>query len=224
MILLTELDRTFFEYLRLRIIQAQRLPDWRNLTGTLEEKRTAYRAAKENINRPIEVIGYGNAVDRGTKYANTIILDRKTILEGSLGGFKTFVTQDNIKFKERPKTSKDIVYEVRFFSENIFDFNLLENIVVGLFTNSPYFKYISPNAWDLTGANLFTQYTGLVDISDNNFNEKVLTFAVKDVFLDSDLGLRTAAPLNSISFDVYAYFNGELNNTNDTASSQTVTN
>lgn len=223
--ILTELDRTFFEYLRLQIVEYDRLPDWRELTGTLAEKRTAYRAAKEEITAPIEVIGYGNAKDRGTKKGNTIILDRKIISTGNLGGFKTFFPPVGETIEERPKNTVDISYEVRYFSTDIFDFNLLENIVVGMFTGKPFFKLVGQNNWELSGENIFIQYTGTVDLTDYNFAEKVLTFTVKDIFLDTKIQTQRAVPINSISFDVYAYFSGELNeNNNDTGSVETVVN
>jgi hypothetical protein len=212
--ILNELDRTFFEYLRKIIVANNRLPDWRTLTGTEEQKRAAYKTAKEVIGKDsIEIFGYGGARDRGTKYNNTIVIDRKTADTGVIGGYKTTYLDTDGKTRERPKSTVHIDYTIRFFAEDVFTFNLMENIVVGLFLNTPYFKLINPENWELSDIDIFTVYTGLVDLTSVDFLEKVLTFSVRDIYLDSDINPQNFVLLNTINYSIFSHFNTELNDT-----------
>ena len=212
--ILNELDRTFFEYLRRALVENNRLPNWRTLTGTEEEKRAAYTAAKEVIGTDsIEVFGYGAARDRGTKYNNTIVIDRKTADVGNIGGYKTTYLDTDGKTRERPKTTVHIDYTIRFFAEDVFTFNLMENLVCGMFINTPYFKLINPGDWDLSATNIFTVYTGLVDLTDRDFLEKVLTFSVRDIYLDSDINPQNFVLLNTINYSIFSHFNTDANDT-----------
>lgn len=218
--ILNELDRTFFEYLRKLIVENNRLPDWRTLTGTEAEKRAAYKAAKEALgNESIEVFGYGSARNRGTKYNNTIVIDRKTVTNGQIGGYKAFYADEGGNVSELPKSTVNVDYTVTFFAEDIFTFNLIENIVCSLFINNPYFKLINADNWDLSNTDIFTVYTGLVDITDVNFLEKVLTFSVRDVFLGDKINPQSFVILNTINYSIYSHFNTTDNDTGGIESS-----
>lgn len=203
--------------LRKAVVASGRLPDWRTITGAdLAAKRANYKAAKEAIKRPIEVFGHGYSRTRGKKYANSIVIDRTTQETGGIGAFGTTQkvpiydpdTEELTGYNQihLPKSSLDLLYQIRYFSDNVFDLNLMDNIALALFNTSPYLEVLAVDSWEDSGGRIYTQKGNTLDLTTPDFLEKVLQVTVKDFWLENLTPTATFVPLTTVNFSVYNMF------------------
>lgn len=233
---LDTLDRTVFEMVRKSVVAAGRLPDWRTIVGAdVNEKRLNYKTAKNVMKSGgtdvIEVFGHGGARNRGIRYANTIVIDRVSTAKGTLGAYaiknlsdtegdddfsSDFGGTGSNQFSETrlPHRSYDISYQIRYFSDNIFNLNLMEGLLFNIFNISPYIQILQPNSWDINPQiSVLTTVGNTLDLTSPEYLEKIFQVEMMDYWVYDTNIISTYVPLNTINFGILNKFDSsELTN------------
>src|SRR5690606_2016746 len=135
------LDRTLYEYTRLKIVELGYLPDITNY-NTNEEYLAAKIALSKTLkyNQLIEVFGVGAPESRDEKIPNKITINRKEIFDGSFGTFGAVsfeLNQGNesyTKYKNPPRC-KNIEYDIRIISNSAFYDRIMHSIILNVFND-----------------------------------------------------------------------------------------
>jgi len=202
---ISEIDRMFFEVLRLRLVSGGFLPD-----VTLYANASAYEQAKQAIitaNRQIiDLFGVGAGDSRATVIGNRITIDRIKQERGSIAGGTTEMVKTGQTWKEVQidDFSRDLVYEIRVIARNANYFRVAEDIVNYEIGERRYLSTIGENGLP-TPDKVLTEWTGSVDVSSTTeYLESMHRFVVSDVWLMKEKVLRTGIPaLSSVDYFVY---------------------
>jgi hypothetical protein len=208
--LLSEVDRAFFEVLRLGVVAAGYLPDVK-----LQSTPNDYKVAKETLEgtvpggKLIEVFGVGSSFSRAEKVSHKITIDRKEVSPGTVSGasvMKHISYEENgeQKFKKvfYPPRMSTLVYDIRIITDSI----AYERVLMGIVD-----RYL-PSIYTLKGVNSIGDFTQddvpiwrgsvqNVSMLDNSNIEWVYRYEVRDIWIEQEFEVTTGiVPLTTIDF------------------------
>lgn len=203
-----DIDRTIYENLRLKTVNAGYLPNIDSFERTEQGKQqwlNALHGVENEKGFIIDIFGVGASIDRGeltTCRMIVIRLDGKngtlqnTEYEATIGGFN----QVTVKY------SRTLTYEIRVICRTAEQEQLLNDIVESAFSGVS--KYLTVNSGrglpSTLGFKIFRMNDYNVTVYDHI--ERRFTYSVKDVFIDSNSESTAVAisPITSIDFTVNA--------------------
>jgi len=205
---LESLDRTIFELVRLKLVEKGLLPDI-TAYATLE----LYEAAKKTWG-PIlvEVFGVGQSKARDKKGSHRIVIDRKGLAMGTLGGNTTY-HEENADYlegedfkrftkKRRPENTFNVNYEIRIITNSTSVDRKLSDVMYSSLGTHRFTKLIEGEVFGTKSALIV--YNGDVDVSSTDFIERLFMYMYSDVWLDStsETLSTSIAPLLEITIKV----------------------
>lgn len=201
-----EIDRAIYESIRLGVVEAGRLPDWRSMAGTGTTKQANYEAAKSVLRATvslIEVVSIGSFNSKDEKTLNRISINRKAITNGSIGtaGVHEYIPNGNSTFNKLtyPDSSSDIAYEVRVITDKTADERLCGTILNKALGKKRAITLFDDNFAPNTAKYFMLEFTGSVDVSNADFREVIYNYSVRDVFIDEVEELSTVVPLTTVT-------------------------
>lgn len=211
-----ELDRMFFESLRLAVVAAGYIPD-QTIYGSASEYETAKTVLRNTPKQLIEVFGAANEDARDAKSINKIVIDRKNKEKGTIGGNPAtyFVVKNpslNTFTKKRyPDTSSHIHYEVRIIGE-FTSYDRIMCSIVDTVLGSKRFLQTVDGTGTFTENRVLVTFEGEITLPKFSFLERIFKFKVHDVFVEDSTILRDDIPkLSTICYNLY---NEEVTDTN----------
>lgn len=203
---LAEIDRAFFEYIRLEIVKAGFLPDM-----LLYSSQEEWDAAREQLSQTlpnglIEIFGVGAADDRDEWTGNKIVINRTTEENSSRvgGGAIEYIrnpTTNTFTSQFIPFQATNITYEVQFNAMNVMYERIMSDIVTKALGHKGF-----KNSMGAISLNIdkffYVRRLQKIDTSVLHFLQKVVIFNVEDIFLtaDSEILDTDIVPMNSITF------------------------
>jgi hypothetical protein len=128
-----QIDRAFYERIRLKLVADNRLPD-RLLYETNSSQYKADLAAKTNL---IEVYGVSEKLARGEVKGSRVYVDYINLEQGSIGltGFDYEYDEvaENYIRRKMPDRSVNLIYEIRLITDKLGDKRYLDKIILQLF-------------------------------------------------------------------------------------------
>lgn len=219
---LTDIDRSFFETLRLKVVGLGFLPNQLSYSN-VEDYNSAKIALNQSLSLQgksiIEIFGVGSSETRGELLVSRITIDRKEIGNGSFGvGKSTIYEQYEVsgitKYRKKAfpsEKAKSITYEIRFFTNSVDMERDLINILFSVFDDSTIL-----NVFDTYGVAttetfevIKRNFVSIPKMSD--WFETLMTLEVKDTFISPMVIVKTDIPVLS-TFNLYLY---PVNNKND---------
>lgn len=206
----TELDRTVYELIRLKLVASDLLPDI-----TLYATAVAYESAKiahvAAGKKLVEVFGVGSSEARDKKASHRIVVDRKATSTGTLGGGTPYYVpiavaegeDPRFQKKIRPEMSSNVNYEVRLITNSTEMDRLCSQLIYASLGIRRHTKL-------LTGGVLGSKmglivFGGETNVSSTDFTERLFQYGFPDVWLDvTSYDDREVASLTSIKFSLGA--------------------
>jgi hypothetical protein len=191
---LEELDRTLVRLIQLELINIGVAVD------PLGKTVDAYVAAKAALlsslgpnGRIVEVYGVASSEKRDEKTSCKIIIDRRSIPLGDIGGFgvKYFdKTGDGAgaTFTKRqyPASTRDINYEIRLISDRTDYERIMQNVLSNVFGEFGYVNSVRSDTGALTDKVFYIEKGTGVNMSESNMIEWMIPYTIKDIFITSE--------------------------------------
>ena len=202
-----ELDRTFYEVLRLELVALGYLPDITQYTVESD-----YAAAKEAIvtsgKEVIELFGVGASIARDEKTNSKITIDRKSGGSGTIGSSGLFYyepytdgTQRKFRKMAYPDQTKNIRYEIRTIAKTRAYEVIMQDILYNLFDQKKYLNTIDVNTELFTDKKFLVKYEGDVDVSVVRYKERMFSYLVPDIYVNNPKVNRSGiVPLTSVGW------------------------
>lgn len=211
MVSLEIVDRTLFEYIRREVVTQGLLPDWRTFNvGTINERQIAYEAAKSAMRESgelVEVYGVGSAKARGTKAISMITVDRKNVLNGSVGGSGVVYTDngdDTFSKHEMPDSTCNVIYEIRGICNTTASERKTAKALANVFGRRRGIKALDLFTEDFDGEHLIIESQGSVSLNTDDFIEWVHTFQIVDAWIDEAVLISAnIVPLTTVNIKTY---------------------
>lgn len=207
---LQEIDRIFYEYLRLKVVELGYLPD-KLLYANKQAYDTARKGIKLSGKELIDVFGHSTEENRGETTLNRFVVCRLTSEAGSMGGspatyFERYTDAlGKIKFRHKyyPEQSRNLNYEVRLIcGSGVYD-SLMSGIIDEALGYRRYLKTILPDR-GVSLADIFVERNGEVDISGCGYIERIYRYEANDVFVQAGELIRENIPvLNTIDYGIF---------------------
>lgn len=206
-ITLEELDRAIYNRIRLAVVGMGWLPD----KFAYANNGAGYTAAKAAFGSSlIEVFGVGSTLGRDDLKASRITVNRRSILEGQLGGYPAvgFVEYTAPSTKKRftksylPELQNDVVYDIRLISS--VDSTVNQRRLIKLVMDALGLRrYIS--TYDNTGAETGTMFLvyhnqSLDVTSTPDFKEHLMSYVAADIWLSDGAIIGDRAAIEEITF------------------------
>lgn len=186
---ISEIDRTFFELLRLELVAQGFLPD-----RTLVTTPAGIKTAKANIvtggKEVIELFGVGNYKDRQKVSTNKIVIDRLQTDLGGIGsyGVYTYRAKDDAPtpagyIKEQlPANTSNVLYQITYVVESTKYDRIIANIIQNVLDNRGCVQGFRE---DRTRTEHYFDYvqTDYKDMSGSDYIERVYRFTVSNIYL-----------------------------------------
>lgn len=210
-----EVDRLFYERLRLAAVAAGLAVDVNLYSGNPSGYQTARDALKATLTplkkRLVEVFGVGSWDDRGEITDSRIVVNRLGERPGSLGGspvayyeaYKDNSGADKFKKYRYPDMSSDLDYEVRIITKSILMERIMSTIVGNAIGRGRYTQTVDDSG-QFTPNYVMVVSNGGFNLSGQSFIERGFRYTVEDVFLqDPELIADNIAPINTVQFSLY---------------------
>jgi len=206
-----DLDRLFYENLRVTLVANGVLPDvtqyatdlaWRNARSQLSQ------SLKDQGLELFDIFNVGSGDDRGTVKNSRFTIGRGTQERGSLAvGPYPYreKTGGTFRVKEHLDFAKDIVYEVRCISNSVAEEEYMLAILDALFGQRRFFSPIDANNAS-TNDIVLVEWNGGSDLAVvGNQREYMYEYILRDVWVGAEKILRTGGPLlNTVDFYGYS--------------------
>ena len=184
---LSEIDRAFYEYLRLAIVSKNWLPDISVLSQA--DYFTQINALISNEIRVIEIFGVGSIKDRDRVSNNKIVVDRIDIGPDTIGAFATThhkQTPDTTYQRlARPAMTYSVTYQIAYVTDNTEDDRRIHNLI--LYTLGAMGCKQGIKSDGTKTENYFDyKHVDFKDNSDGDYFEKIFRYKVSNVFLSPD--------------------------------------
>lgn len=183
---LAQLDRTIFELLRLELVAKGYLPNYP------ADMKTWDAALAAHTGTLIQIYGAGIPTNRGVKDGNRIVINRKPISRGMLGGNTPyFVEQENGKFTKKKKQVQtfNVSYEVRTVSANVNIDRVLTELILRVLGLSKYHNAYKDGEnlnREFTESPIYFMWMGSVDIKATDMLETIHKYDIQDVLIGED--------------------------------------
>lgn len=212
-LLYEEIDRMFFEHLRLAVVAAGYLPD-----QTAYTTQQAYETAKETIRNStnpkkglIDIFGVGTPESRDEKTTSKIVIDRKPSDRGTLGGagifyYEPYMDGSTQKFRKMrmPEESKILNYEIRYSTDSAKYDRIIYSMIENICGYKRYIKTVDSTG-AITNKEVFVEIAGEVDLTEGSYIERVLRYRVVDVFMQSAVLITdNIVPMTTVNYGLYA--------------------
>lgn len=225
--LLENIDRLFFEHLRLKIVSAGYLPDIAAY-GSVE----AYNAARVTLFNSlqlqkltlVDLFGTGTWENKGEKTDSKITIERRGINSGKTGFFGGFqympvfdeadsTKQVGFTKKKMPEGTANIEYEIRYVTSTV----KMERILIGLIHS--VFGMSTKELPGVKEDGSFLDETatiisnGMVDVKNDEFIEGFMRYTAQEVYLENgdETDDETIIPmLTKITANMYMVTRGRL--------------
>lgn len=200
-----DIDRTIYEQLRQKTVDASYLPDITAYPTTRQGKESWLSDRLSIVSEKgflVDVFGVGASIDRGELASCRILVQRLDSKNGDLTSSRYESSESGFR-KLIIKKSRDITYEIRIIARTAEQEQLLNDVVESSFSGSV--KQILVNS----GRNLPTDSKFTIR-RQNDYNvgaydhiERRYTYSVQDVFIGSDDNSDvTVVPIRTIDFTV----------------------
>lgn len=208
---LADIDRLFFERLRLEVVAQGFLPDM-VAYSTSEEYALAKQAIITSGNQLIEVYGVGAKVTRGQLDYNRMVVTRsgsdKGTLGGVIGGEVVEVPGSNPKEYQRVEYesfSKDLTYEIRTVVKNTAYDRMLNDLLFYSLRERSYHPVVLPDGSFDEENLVLVEFLGEASLNaSEEYLERLYKFVVKDVMLSRAKVLNiNIKPLTTVEYFVY---------------------
>lgn len=169
-----QIDRAFFEPLRLELIASGYLPDI-----TLYTTAVQYETAMNALTTKVELFGVGNQKARGRVNNNKVVIDRINISDGSLGGgqaVKSYLKTSPTNFTRytTPASTSTLTYQISYVTDSHSIDLAIHKAILKTFQSNGYLRAVNPNG--SLGDFFRYQRTDYKDNSDGDFIERHFTF------------------------------------------------
>lgn len=199
---LAQLDRTIFEYLRLELVLAGYLPAY-PVTGVLDGQEWE-AALLAHTGTLVEIFGVGVPTNRGSKEGNRIVINRKTMEIGGLGGNTTYFEKNEPNnplstFTKRIRglQSYNVFYEIRSVSADVKTDRIITELIIKVLGAGRYLAMFKdgPNVLREFDTNrLLLRWNGTADIRATDQLEQMHKYYFEDVWIGEDQILNAAVP------------------------------
>lgn len=177
---LDQINRAFFEGLRLKLVALGHLPD-----TLLYNTDSAFKTACDNLSKPlITIFGVGSYKARQNVKNNKIVIDRLTISQGSIGfiGAEYKASGQEYQEKKYPQRTENITYQISYVcSENSMD-NIMRNIIASTLDTRGKLKGVNENRTLTTDYFLYDKNNEAENINDD-YIERYMRYEVSNVLL-----------------------------------------
>jgi len=186
---LQEIDRAFYDYLRVELVSSNLLPDISILSKA--DYLLQLKAMIESPNsKVIEIFGVGDVKARGQVNVNKIVVDRIDMNPADIGAWGTIRYEKNEaetaynKYK-RPAGTYNVTYQIGFVTDNTEDDRFLNNLIMSVFDAMSCKNGIKE---DFSKTDNYFDYlqTDFKDNSDGNYFERIFRYRVQNVFIIAD--------------------------------------
>jgi hypothetical protein len=204
-----DIDRTIYENLRIKTVNAGYLPNIDSFERTQQGKQQWLNALQNVENEKgfiIDIFGVGASIDRGELTTCRMVVMRLEGKNGMLQNSEYENTEGGYR-KVKVKYSRHLSYEIRTICRTAEQEQLLNDIVESAFSGVS--KYLHVNSGrglpSTLGFKIFRMNDYNVTVYDHI--ERRFTYSVKDVFIDSNSENDAIAivPITSIDFTVNAF-------------------
>lgn len=201
---LAEIDRAFYEHLRIAIVAQGLLPD---ITAYADAE--SYATALQAINNPIEIFGVGNQVARGRVKDNKIVIDRILLQKGNIGALSvethTAYEEGGVEKRRRerfPSSTYNITYQIGYTTNNIESDRILHQIILDKLGGHGFLNGIKQDG-TMTESKFHYDNIDYRDMSSGDYTERIFRYAVKDVFISENAVLEEGlSPLIDFQPDI----------------------
>lgn len=201
---LSELDRAFYEYLRIAIVGKNWLPDISILSEM--DYFTQINTLISNEIRVVEIFGVGSVKDRDRVSTNKIVIDRIDLGPDSIGAFGTKhhkrTSPTSFERLARPAMTYSFTYQIGFVTDNTEDDRKLLNLI--LYTLGAMGCKQGIKSDGTKTENYFTyKQVDFKDNSDGDYFEKIFRYKISNVFISPDtVEDSTIGVLTEVEIDV----------------------
>lgn len=217
---LAEIDRAFFELMRLALVELGHLPDVTQYASP-DEYIQAKNAIIANNKRLVEVYGVGSDDTRDTQDYDRIVIDRGALTRGSIGAA-------HVKFYNRKaggwydkaempsEVSRDLNYEIRAITNSTYMQRLLEELMIEVLGDKRRLNTVTPEGTFKSDVvlSLFEGSNKL--IAKKGKFENIYRYRVPDVWIGKDkIVQKDIHPLTTIKYSVYLSSDKEIVTTNE---------
>lgn len=228
---LSQIDRSLYNHLRMGLVYAGMLPDISDFIGTgdndsYQMARTAIKQHEEVTGIPlIDIFGVGTGESREAKTDNKLILNRSTVVSGSIGSnYTSRMEKDGNKWvkKRNNDSTIDITYEIRTLADKTAYDRQLTEMVFGILGTSRFLYAFQDYDLPENKRMFYVEYGGDVNVSAvADTIERMYRITVRDVFLApfeklqgtgsaGDTVIRKdIVPLTSVHYKVNLFDDGE---------------
>jgi len=206
-----DLDRLFYENLRITLVANGVLPDVTQYTDD-----ASWRAARNDLTTSLkaqgmeifDIFNVGSGDERGTIKNSRFTIGRGRQERGSLAvGPEPYTERIGDKFRELQHLdfAKDIIYEIRCLSNSVAEEEYMLTILDALFGQRRFFHPI--NSENVTTTDIvLVEWNGGSDLAvTGNQREYMYEYVMRDVWVGTERILRTDIPmLNTVDFFAYS--------------------
>lgn len=184
---LSELDRAFYEYLRLAIVAKNWLPDISVLSEA--DYFTQINALISSQIRVVEIFGVGSIKDRDRDSVNKIVVDRIDLGPDSIGayGTKHYERTSPTTYKKlaRPSMTYSVTYQIGYVTDNTEDDRQLMSLFLSVFGAMGCKQGIKEDGTKTENYFTYTQ-VDFKDNSDGDYFERIFRYKISNVFISPD--------------------------------------
>lgn len=185
---LAQIDRAFFEVIRLRLVAEGYCPD-----RAINQTEAALKAAKQAIansgKQLIEIFGTGNYEDRQAVKNNKIVIHRLNIDKGNIGGWgvNQYQEQSSSYLKTKlPAETVNINYQISYLTNSIAYDRIIHEILFSLFTKKGNLQGVNEDGSKT--ANFFDyERIDYKDLSADKYIEKAIRYQTTDIVLAEEV-------------------------------------
>ncbi len=198
---LFEVNRAFYEKLRLKLVDSGFLPDivtfltmeqdlitaGTNPTLAKKQASTAYQNACKALSTYIEVFGVGDYSGRGEFKGSMFVIDRLHFDKGNVGTFKEkfYVDESGIlKEYELPKFTRNIFYQISYATNEVRLDNAMNQILFDTFGVQGWLKGIKDDGTETEGSFEYAEVSN-ADTSDGKYIERSFRYEAKNLHLET---------------------------------------
>jgi hypothetical protein len=207
MISYDELDRLFYEHIRLEVVAQGLIPD-----VTLYANAEDYKAAKEALKATgvelVEVFGVGSYEAREAKSINKIVIDRMGRKKGEIGGAgATYYEKEQSTGKFSKYSFPDTTFHVEYAVHTVGNTTQYDRImaeIIDKVLGSRRFMPTVDNSGNFTNHLVLVCLDDETAISTYNYLERLYSFICEDVFIKpSKLIAGGIVPLTTVQYTTY---------------------
>lgn len=171
-----------------------------------------YNAALSALETPIRTFAPGSSINKGNIKEGNVYIMRKDILPGSIAysnpvDFSQFDDSGTQKFqKNRIEDPRTIVYEVRYYTNNIAIERIITECIILAFRRIIYLPGVSQNQagdnYEFTSFEFALHYINSFDLSNGDYMERLVRFEVRDVNVVPDQLIQVVPRITQIDVEI----------------------